>query len=135
MTRDEAKAIVAALVTLRESATDEQALSVPVLYPAWREGVIYKVGERILYNGILYKVLTEHTSQADWLPDVSPPLFAKVLIPDSNIIPEWEQPDSTNGYSIGDVVMHNNSKWKSLVDNNVWEPTESVPTIWEKVEV
>ena len=39
MTRAEAEAIIAALVTLREAATDEQALAVPVLYPAWRSGV------------------------------------------------------------------------------------------------
>lgn len=122
MTRAEAEAIVAALVKLRASATDEQALSVPVLYPAWRSGVEYVTGQRILHGGVLYKVLQDHTSQDDWTPDAAPSLFARVLIPDATAIPEWEQPDSTNPYMSGDKVSHNGSTWVSTIDNNVWEP-------------
>ena len=106
MTRAEAEAIVAALVKLRASATDEQALSVPVLYPAWRSGVYYVTGQRVLHGGVLYKALQDHTSKDDWTPDAAPSLFAKVLIPDAETIPEWEQPDSTNPYSKGDKVTH-----------------------------
>lgn len=122
MTRAEAEAIVAALVKLRESATDEQALSVPVLYPAWRSGVEYVTGQRVLHGGVLYKVLQDHTSQDDWTPDAAPSLFARVLIPDATAIPEWEQPDSSNPYMSGDKVSHNGSTWVSTIDNNVWEP-------------
>lgn len=122
MTRSEAEAIVAALVKLRESATDEQALSVPVLYPTWRSGVDYVTGQRVLHGGVLYKVLQDHTSQDDWTPDAAVSLFAKVLIPDETVIPEWVQPDSTNPYSKGDKVTHNGKTWVSDVDNNVWEP-------------
>ena len=104
MTKSEAKAFISALVTLREKATDEQALAVPALYPAWRSGVNYAAGIRVLYNGILYKVLTAHTSQDDWTPDAAPSLFAKVLIQDEAIIPEWEQPDSTNRYMKDDFA-------------------------------
>ena len=122
MTKYEAEAVIAALVTLRESATDEQALSVSVLYPAWRSGVDYAAGSRVLYNDVLYKVLQAHTSQDDWPPDFAPSLFAMVLIPDETAIPEWEQPDSTNPYSAGDKVTHNGKTWVSDIDNNVWEP-------------
>lgn len=122
MTKSEAKAFISALVTLREKATDEQALAVLALYPVWRSGVYYEVGIRVLYNGILYKVLTAHTSQADWTPDAAPSLFAKVLIPDETIIPEWKQPDSTNPYMKDDKVTHNGKTWVSDIDNNVWEP-------------
>lgn len=122
MTRAEAEAIITALVTLREAATDKQALSVPVLYPSWRAGVNYVTGERILYNNTLYKVLQAHTSQDDWTPDTAVSLFAKVLIPDETIILEWEQPDSTNPYAKGDKVIHNGKTWISDIDGNVWEP-------------
>ena len=122
MTKLEAKAFISALVTLREAATDEQALAVPVLYPSWRSGVEYAAGIRVLYNGTLYKVLTAHTSQDDWTPDAAPSLFAKVLIPDETIVPEWEQPDSTNPYMKDDKVTHNGKTWLSDIDNNVWEP-------------
>jgi chitodextrinase len=122
MTRSEAKAFINAVVKLRGLATDEQALEVLAIYPAWREEVEYAVGDRVLYNDVLYRVLQTHTSQATWTPDISANLFAKVLIPDVNVIPEWEQPDSTNPYMIGDKVKHNGKTWVSIVDNNVWEP-------------
>lgn len=122
MTKSEAKAFISALVTLREKATDEQALAVPALYPAWHSGVNYVAGIRVLYNGTLYKVLTAHTSQDDWTPDAAPSLFTKVLIPDETVIPEWQQPDSTNPYMKDDKVTHNGKTWVSDIDNNVWEP-------------
>lgn len=122
MTLEEAKAIIDALVTLRNSAADEQALKASALYPKWKVGTDYQKDERVLYDDILYKVLTDHTSQADWTPDAAPSLFAKVLIPDKNVIPEWEQPESTNPYSKGDKVTHNGKTWRSTIDGNVWEP-------------
>lgn len=122
MTLEEAKAIIDALVTLRNSATDEQAQKASALYPKWKVGTAYQKDKRVLYNDILYKVLTDHTSQTDWTPDAAPSLFAKVLIPDKNVIPEWEQPESTNPYGKGDKVTHNGKTWRSTIDGNVWEP-------------
>ncbi len=131
MTHNEAKLFIEAFVKLRELATDEVALQVPNLYPAWKAEVDYEVGERVLYNNILYKVLQAHTSQETWTPDVSPSLFAKVLIPDEDVIPEWVQPDSTNTYKTGDKVKYDNQIWISIIDNNVWKPGEFG---WEIVE-
>lgn len=122
MKLEEAKAIIAALVTLRESATDEQALAAPILYPAWKEGKEYISGERILYNETLYKVLQDHTSQADWTPDAAPSLFAKIIIVDPNVIPEWEPPPNENPFMTGDKVTYEGKTWISTIDNNVWEP-------------
>lgn len=118
----EARELRAQFVKLREMATDEMSLQVPNLYPTWRAEVEYALNDRVLYNDVLYKVLQAHTSQTDWTPDVSHSLFAKVLIPDENVIPEWEQPESTNPYMIGDKVMYNGKTWASIVDNNVWAP-------------
>lgn len=123
MTREEAQKIIKALVTLRESASDADALNAVALYPAWREGVTYTTGQRVRHGGTLYKVLQDHTSQADWTPDAAPSLFAKVLIPEAETVPEWEQPDSTNPYMQGDKVTHNGKIWVSDIDNNVWEPS------------
>ena len=122
ITRAEAKAFINAVVKLRGLATDEQALAATAVYPQWKEAVEYALGDRVLYDDVLYKVITAHTSQADWTPDVAASLFAKVLTPDVNVIPEWEQPDSTNPYMIGDKITHNGKTWVSIVDNNVWEP-------------
>jgi hypothetical protein len=120
---DKAKEIRAQLDMITSGMTDEQALESSVLFKEWNGGgVAYEMGQRLTYNDILYKVVTAHTSQPDWTPDVAVSLFAKVLIPDENVIPEWEQPDSTNPYMTGDRVTYNNKTWISTVDNNVWEP-------------
>ena len=105
------------------SLSDEDALQAVQLYPEWSgDGIAYKVDQRIRYEGTLYKVLLAHTSQEGWTPVASPSLFTKVLIPDENVIPEWQQPDSTNPYQIGDKVTHNGKTWENTVANNVWEP-------------
>lgn len=104
------------------SVDDNTALRMTAFYPEWAAGVDYTAEYKVQRNGTLYKVLRGHTSHAGWLPENSPSIYAKVLIPDENVIPEWEQPDSTNAYMTGDRTMHNGTKWESTVDNNVWEP-------------
>jgi len=101
---------------------DKAAIDVIHLFMPWQNNKLYVTGERIRYEDILYKVLQEHTSQEDWTPDISPSLFAKVLIPDEDVVPAWEQPNSTNTYMAGDKVTHNGKTWVSDIDNNVWEP-------------
>lgn len=51
-----------------------------------------------------------------------PIMNGKCAVPDTDTIPEWEQPGSTNPYAKGDKVMHNGKTWQSTTDNNVWEP-------------
>lgn len=116
----------AAMIVAQFSAQalpDELALEAKAIYPEWNgNGVKYAKDHKVLYKDVLYKCLTEHTSQADWAPDAAPSLWAKVLIPNPEVIPDWEQPLSTNPYMKGDKVRHKGKIWESLVDNNVWEP-------------
>ena len=101
---------------------DQTALRTVEFYPERASGVAYTTGYKIQRSGKLWRCLQDHTSQDGWEPESAPSLWAKVLIPDETIIPEWEQPDSTNPYSAGDKVTHNGKTWVSAVDNNVWEP-------------
>lgn len=105
-----------------QSLSEEDALEAVTLYPKWESSVQYEVGHRVRYGNILYRVLQAHTSQDNWTPDVTASLYARVLIPDENVISAWIQPDSTNPYMIGDKVSHNGKTWVSDYDNNVWEP-------------
>lgn len=47
---------------------DATALRMVAYYPEWTAGTAYAVGDRLVYNGDLYKVLQAHTSQETWLP-------------------------------------------------------------------
>lgn len=124
VTRKAAAGYRQAIEVAAESYDDETASTYPNLYPEWKDliGQVIEADKRVRHEGILYKCLQEHTAQRDWAPTTAPSLFAKVLIPDNNTIPEWEQPESTNPYMIGDRVSHNGKIWESEVDNNVWEP-------------
>ena len=122
MNREQLMAFIADMKKMRNAATDELAIDSPRVYPQWSgEGVYYEVGNRVLYNEVLYKVLIAHTSQTDWIPTNAPSLFAKVLTDDDKILP-WEQPESTNPYKKGDKVTHKGKTWISTIDGNVWEP-------------
>ena len=119
----ELRAIIEKAMTDAQSLTEAEAITATCLHPKWNgDGVQYTAGQRVQDDGILYTVLQAHTSQPDWKPAAAPSLFAKVLIPDPTVIPEWEQPDSTNPYSKGDKVMPNSKTWVSDIDGNVWEP-------------
>ncbi len=116
------------------TATDEVALQHIDWYPQWRPNIRVKVGDRLTYNGVLYRCLQEHDAQESWTPVDAPSLWAKVLIPNPDIIPAWEQPDSTNAYSKGDKVSHNGKTWESLVNNNVWEPgAVGTESLWKEM--
>lgn len=102
--------------------TDEQAMKSVALYRLWSPSASYAVGERVRYNDTLYKCLQAHNAQDSWNPSDAVSLWAEVLIPDPEVIPDWKQPESTNPYMKGDKVKHNGKTWISEVDNNVWEP-------------
>lgn len=122
ITRTQAEQLRKLLIKQADSLPDEEIITVPCFVEKWKAGVEYETGKRLNYNDTVYKVLQAHTSQEDWTPEAAPSLFAKVLIPDASVIPEWEQPDSTNPYMKGDKVTHNGDTWESDIDNNVWEP-------------
>ena len=133
---ERAKALRATIEGLAVNLNDDAAAENVELFPAWSgDGVGYLTGDRVRYEGILYKVLMDHTSQADWTPTAAPSLFAKILIPDPEKIYPWSAPDSTNPYMRGDKVYYpteNDHIYVSLVDNNVWAPT--VESCWQVVE-
>ena len=133
MTRERAKQLRDIIAAAFSKEDDAVALETPSLLPEWEAGVSYVTGRKIIYDGVVYKVLQDHASQAGWAPDLAPSLFAEVLIPDPDVIPDWRQPDSTNAYMTGDKVRFNGVVYESLIDNNVWSP-EAYPAGWRVVE-
>ena len=122
MTRGEAKYLRRVIEQAAQGLDDAVAVTAATLYPAWSAGSYYEAETRVKHGGVLYRVLTGHTAQESWTPDTAPSLFARVLIPDPEVIPAWEQPESTNPYMAGDKVTHNGKTWVSDMDNNTWEP-------------
>lgn len=118
-----------------QSLQDAEAVEAVNFFPVWDgDGIQYTVGMKVQDEGILYSVLQTHTSQPTWKPKDAPSLFAKVLISDPDVVPVWEQPDSTNPYMKGDRVHYPTMAdpiYRSLIDNNVWSPAD-YPAGWER---
>lgn len=61
-------------------------------------------------------------------PDPEPP----IEIPEE--YPAWRQPTGGHdAYGMGERVSHNGKNWESLHSANVWEPSESLPTLWKVI--
>ena len=112
--------LVAFMRAARLTVDDETALTGKELYPVWAENISVSVNDRYQYNNKLYKCVQAHTTQADWTPDKTPALWVEVSLDEFS---EWRQPAGAHdAYAKGDKVKHNDKKWESTVDANVWEP-------------
>lgn len=119
MTRGKAKLLRNLIEQLAITLDDATALTGVELFPTW-ELISYSVGDRVQYNGTLYKCIQAHTAQSDWAPDTTPALWVVVSIEEW---PEWVKPAGTHdAYAKGSKVTHNGKKWISSYDANVWEP-------------
>ena len=111
------------------SLTDEDALQAVELFPQWVVEHAYVVGERLQYNGVLYRVVQAHTSQADWTPDITPALFVVVSLDEW---PEFVQPTGVHdAYNKGDKVTFEGKHYISLIDGNVYSPA-AYPAGWQE---
>lgn len=103
-----------------DNLSDADALAVAALYPTWSSMEAFKAGERVWYDGKLYKVVQDHSKQSDWTPDAVPALFTEVSVEE---FPAWVQPTGAqDAYNTGDKVSYDGRHWESTLDGNVWEP-------------
>ena len=120
MTRGEAERYRKHINGILAGLDDETALPVTDLFEPWKTDTSYATGDRVKHNGMLYRCVQGHTTQANWTPDATPALWTLVTVEEW---PEWVQPTGAqDAYMTGDKVSHNSKHWVSLADNNVWEP-------------
>lgn len=124
ITRERARQLRAMIVRAAASLADADALTAVELFAAWQADTLYRADERLRYGDKLYRVVQDHTSQADWTPDLTPALYTEVAEPGT--IPVWRQPTGAqDAYMVGDKVRYpdeDGDVWVSTTDNNVWEP-------------
>ena len=121
ITLEKARKLRQVIVRLSAELSDTEAFDVAELFPAWALKD-YAVGDRVQYEGNLYKCIQAHTAQSDWTPDTAVSLWVKVDDP-SIEWPEWHQPQGAHdAYAMGDKVSHNGKHWISTADANIWEP-------------
>lgn len=116
----------------------DKVMSVASVFPKYKVGMAYKTKEVFSYgaNSVgdpqLYQVLQDHTSTAEWAPDVTASLYKKIGVTEEGYA-EWVQPlGASDAYNTGDIVSHNGILYKSIIDGNVWAP-DSYPAGWEMI--
>lgn len=116
--------------------TDDQALAVSAIYPAWHVGVKYKKGQVVRYDdGAIYRCQQNHTS-ADGDEPPSSANWAAVTVDPSTGYEVWMEPqNAANAYNYGDIVWYpevDTQLYKSLKNHNKKEPTDAKS--WEPVQ-
>lgn len=96
------------------------------LFSDWNYPIAYTPGQmrRDPLDGCLYRVNEGqgHTSQEGWNPSLTPALWSKTSDP-AEEFPAWSRPvGAHDAYDKGDKVSHNDKRWVSDVNDNVWEP-------------
>ena len=129
-----------AMQIFAQTLTDEQAMEIATVYPAYEVGRAYTTDEMFTYgiNDVgdpqLYRVVQAHTSQEDWKPDITPSLYTAIELSEEGY-PVWSQPTGAHdAYGVGDIVDYNGTLYRSTIDGNVWSP-EAYPAGWEEVTV
>lgn len=123
MTRKEAENYRAKIEMAAALMSDEAALDSIELIAPWKIKEYVNVGDRRRFDGVLYKCVQAHTTQADWTPDITPALWVAVTIEE---YPEWVQPTGAHdAYNIGDKVTYNGNHYVCDIDGNVYAPDVS----------
>ena len=123
-----------------ENIDDDTAL----FFPLWEEGN-FTVGTRCRRpDGKVYECIQAHdaTGNPTWVPEDVPALWNVVHgitigeggEPIVDEWPEWVQPaEGHDAYHTGDQVTFNGVHYTSVIDNNVWSPTD-YPAGWQQAE-
>lgn len=120
-----------ALQMFAQTLTDDEAMEVATVYPAWVSGKAYKTKDFCTFgvNGVgdpqLYRCVQSHTSQDDWTPDKVSALWVAIgLAPDN--IPVWSQPTGAHDAYMTEDKVHYPDKdgpvYKSTMDYNAYAP-------------
>lgn len=122
-----------------QTLTDDEALEIASVYPKYKIGVAYNVGDFFTYgvNGVgdpqLYKVVQAFTSQSDWIPGQILSLCIPIGLTDEGYT-KWSQPTGAHdAYNTGDIVDYNGTLYVALRDGVAHSPEVS-PTDWAVYE-
>lgn len=133
MTRVEAKRLRGIIETSSQSLDDKTASTVPTLFPVLKEdGSLVKAGTKINWNSSVKKAAVDLWDTAQNNPDNAPTLWADINYNDGY----REIPDIitvTTAFAKGECGWWRGVLYRSLVDNNVYNPEQYAPN-WEEVK-
>ncbi len=130
ITREQAKQIIAAIVKIRQGATDKQASEAASLYPAMKyNGELIAYQTRINWNGKIKRATVDIWDREENNPDNAPNLWEDIDYVDGvRVIPETIT--AAAAFALDELGYWEGNIYKSLIANNVWTPT-AYPQGWQ----
>lgn len=122
-----------------ESVSQEIKDQLLGLYPIWEIGKIYKNGDIVQYEKVIYRY---HAKDSTIATEQLNPKDANYLWTTFNVnsdgVMVWVMPSGyENAYKKGDIVLYEptGKKYESLIDGNTQEPTKDEPynRYWKEV--
>jgi len=117
-------AIIFVLEAQREdSYIDEVTLAENAdLFPVWDEDFTGRRGTIVQDEGLLFRAIHDIGVGQNTKPSETPSMWTLIGNPNEEY-PQWIQPIGVHdAYPAGARVTHNELRWVSDVDNNIWEP-------------
>ena len=133
------QAVKRMLSTETSELSDEDALDVAAMFPTWisllpedplnpKPSDTLPIGERVWYDGKLWKVTQAHVPQSNWTPDTAVSLFTEVSIVEWPEIPE--NIPSTAPWMAGDKGTWQGQHYICQINNTVHNPSQ-YPAAWQ----
>lgn len=108
---------------------DEEAYLVKFLFEEWHSATEYKIGDRVLYKGDLYNVITIPSNNLP--PSDNQECYTLTKKP-LNLVEEWNNIDRKK-YHIGEKTKVGVHYYESLIEGNTWSP-QDFPTAWKLIQ-
>ena len=130
---------MASILFVRSNAktlSNEQALSVSLLFEEWAKNTYYEKDQIIRHKGELYRVGQDHTSSETYPPSARgvTALYSHITIDEETGYEEWKPWDGVSGiYQTDKPVIDpiDGQVYISKIPNNVWGPPSQQPMYWE----
>ena len=121
---------VAPLMADTVKMSDEQAAKLTALFDVFDpDGHAYSVGDVASYDGVLYRAVQAHKSQADWTPDKTPALWRVYRTP---AMTAWQPGIAVK---VGETFTFEGASWQVVqahTTQSAWVP-DKTPSLWKKV--
>jgi len=126
---------------LSKDLSEEQKDNVMGQYPEWEAGINYSTGDKVKRNGVVYEVIQNHRSQADWQPESTNALYKQYFNlaiknedgTETEVVADFNQPTGAHDtYKKGDKVRFNGKIYVSKIDNNAYSPADYAQG-WEEI--
>lgn len=130
---DKARKLRENIIISSASLDDKTASETPELFGQLDgNGDLVKAGTRVNWNGVLKRAASDLWDTTENNPDNAPTLWEDILYKEGiRLIPETIT--AGTAFSKGELGWWKDILYKSLFDNNVWNP-DDYPNSWEVVE-